>query len=67
MSRIVSGTARGWIDLPSAEAQVLGKGRLDRRLDVFASAIWGALPAEEMPALERLRYRQPDFADAERL
>jgi len=39
-------------------AQVLGKGRLDRRLDVFASAIWGGQTVDDLADLD-LAYAPP--------
>jgi NADPH-dependent 2,4-dienoyl-CoA reductase/sulfur reductase-like enzyme/rhodanese-related sulfurtransferase len=39
-------------------AQVLGKGRLDRRLDVFASAVWSGQTVEDLADLD-LAYAPP--------
>ncbi len=63
-----SGTARGWIDLDAAEANVLGKGS-KRRLVPVGSKAAEALQAwlavrEDCPAIEAARMRDPESAAA---
>jgi integrase/recombinase XerC len=63
-----STTARGWIDLDAADANVLGKGSKRRIVPVGGKAIealrrWLAL-REDCPALEAARLADPDSAAA---
>lgn len=63
-----SGTARGWIDLDAAEANVLGKGSKRRLVPVGSKAAeamqaWLAV-REDCPALEAARVRDPESAAA---
>jgi len=63
-----SGTARGWIDLDAAEANVLGKGSKRRLVPVGSKAAeavqaWLAV-REDCPALEAARLRDPESAAA---
>jgi integrase/recombinase XerC len=63
-----SGTARGWIDLDAAEANVLGKGSKRRLVPVGGKAAeavqaWLAV-REDCPAIEAARLRDPESAAA---